>query len=116
MQHCRRCYTEGKPIDQIDPTHFVSVNFALKNVRCCSCYIVPRNECMICHRSRNDEPYGGLIHNLHCGHELFCRQCADHMNETHLANCPVCGLDNVKLTHGAGKCYKCHKFVCLCDL
>jgi len=110
IQHCSRCYTEGNPFDQINPTHVVSVNFALKNTRCCRCFIVPRDDCIICHRSRNDECSGDLVHNLYCGHELFCRQCADNANETHLIQCPICGLDNVKLANGFGKCYKCHKF------
>ena len=111
---CGRCSTQGKPIEEIDPTHFVSINFAAQTFRCCECCLIPRSECIICRRLRTKT---GFIHNLYCGHELFCLQCADLVNEKHLTHCPVCDMDNVQIV-GAAKCYKCHKFVhsYLCEL
>jgi hypothetical protein len=105
LRHVGRCSTDGRPLDQIDPEYVVYVNLALKNVRCCPCFIVHKDECIHCGLSET----GGLIHNLYCGHELFCRVCADSTDD--LRQCPLCGINKVKLVHNVGKCYKCHQFV-----
>jgi hypothetical protein len=108
-RHVSRCSTDGKPFDQINPDHIVYVNMALKNVRCCPCFIIRRDQCLKCSSFQTDDHHGGLVHNLYCGHELFCRQCADLTGQ--LDQCPICCVNQFKLVHNVGKCYKCHQFV-----
>jgi len=105
------CCKEGKPIDQINFSHSVYVNFSFNNIKCCKCFIIPRDECVTRHCHKNT----ALVHNLYCGHELFCFQCADKFINTHINECPVCGLNKVKLVHEFGKCHKCHQFDCTHD-
>lgn len=107
-----KCSTVGSPYDMIDNTHIVKVMFALKAIRCCKCYVIHRDECISCHLSNlvRDERGSLLVHNLYCGHELFCRKCADEANEMHFDRCPICYTLDFRLVHGSGKCYKCHQF------
>jgi hypothetical protein len=106
-----RCSCKEMPYMQIDPTHLMHINFNLKAVRCCRCFIVPQYECMRCHNPTvvDDNKTPSMVHNLHCGHELFCRRCADIVISEKMNKCPKCQKE-LRLVHANGKCYKCQRF------
>lgn len=107
-----KCNSSGSPYALIDNTHSVKVMFALKALRCCKCFVIQRDECISCRLPNLEQDESGslLVHNSYCGHELFCRKCADKANEMRFDRCPICYASDFKLVHGGGRCYKCHQF------
>ena len=69
------------------------------------------NACVICLRERVSGDK--LVVNKACGHELFCRECAEQTSHS-IKKCPIC---NVRITTldipdcAYSQCYKCNKFV-----
>jgi len=69
------------------------------------------NTCIVCLRERVSGDK--LVVNLACGHELFCRKCADRIPET-LKNCPICHKEITQLwipDCPYSQCYECEQFV-----